>query len=1135
MGRPDEYMNGAALNDMNSAFLPFAHPGVPTGPNPIAGPQPSASAPHAASLFPFAGPRKNPPPASLIVQHSPTKSRVETQIPVKLYLHPLPENVKKLHLQRHTISKPKLLSKPPLPRSPDTLELYASLVCTSAMSDKAKFAKAWARALAQPRLLRDDTKALSGDPKAPSEEESSLNGGNVEICSGCITRERKRAGRKKSKKPEEDEMWNQDEKKRIIVFNTTEYKDWQPAPSSCEIRTSVDHGSIDQEKKETVELRGGTMMVDLPMRIACYCRHHHEKTGFQVIMTIKDHRDELVAQAISASVMITDDHKTHPAPVTVGHAGPYFDDSQQHPPNGGMLQRETLDTYGLPRNAHSATDLQGLQNSFHARFMSQNSSPFAMPQQASQSASASTTPHSLSRQASPSARMGPNAKRRKGSSGSVKVPENLKMTRLQTGSSNFPNVSNAMFTTSSPGLPSTSASTSPFNSVFQGLPERPIARHRPQRSAQISTGPSTPNTLDQDVFSFANRSQSLENLAALQQLQFSAPSSARASRAPSPTAFNQMPQIPHAPFQSNGQFNAMNGQLSATSPRRPPTIDRLVPSEGPKAGGIEVTCLGRGFYKGLEVKFGDATATRTNYWSDSCLICLLPPAARPGRVAVTLKQQFQMNGFPPVRYPSPPVSTNSAIFTYIDDEEEQLLKQAMVLLSQKQTGRARNAGDFARDILSRSSAGQNQWSGGSNQGSTQYRHAAAFQSFEDTFDTEAAALKCLDLIDLDDSPFPANLNLRRRNGQTILHLASSLGCQHLVAALIARGAYPDLPDRNGMTPMHMAVLNGQNQIVRRLRRAGGDPCLRSLAGFMPADMAPPITARNEILAKVKARPHPGPLGHSIRSLPGSSTSLASYMSPCSIRNPDPSWSSSDEYEDDDDDDPLSICSTPMRGAATPTKPLARSRRNSVTAKADLDTSQMQANFVFAAAMAAWRDHLAPQIQNLQPNVNWTLPNLPTLPPMPSVSDYQAYHLYRLVSSFVPNLSPFPGLAAPSSTDSTESMSRAFLGESSAPPAYEEIYPTASQSNFDTKMASAAQAAAEAVEDQKCAAAFDMPRQSGASIASKRPVSPHQSTSRPDLEQDDGAKPTPELTRVKRLRSDSRLFFIWVSSPMTHLV
>src|SRR3954470_2735911 len=66
----------------------------------------------------------------LTIHPTPLKSRVETQIPIKLTLFPMPLGINKLHLPTHTIAKPKLLAKPVPEKSPDTLELYTTLVCT---------------------------------------------------------------------------------------------------------------------------------------------------------------------------------------------------------------------------------------------------------------------------------------------------------------------------------------------------------------------------------------------------------------------------------------------------------------------------------------------------------------------------------------------------------------------------------------------------------------------------------------------------------------------------------------------------------------------------------------------------------------------------------------------------------------------------------------------------------------------------------------------------------------------------------------------------------------------------------------------------------------------------------------------
>ena len=46
----------------------------------------------------------------LTIHPTPLKSRVETQIPIKMTLFPFPPRITKLHLPTHTISKPKLRS-----------------------------------------------------------------------------------------------------------------------------------------------------------------------------------------------------------------------------------------------------------------------------------------------------------------------------------------------------------------------------------------------------------------------------------------------------------------------------------------------------------------------------------------------------------------------------------------------------------------------------------------------------------------------------------------------------------------------------------------------------------------------------------------------------------------------------------------------------------------------------------------------------------------------------------------------------------------------------------------------------------------------------------------------------------------
>lgn len=265
-------MAGASpLASTLSPSLSFGHNAMPFG-------TPDWSTDKVAQISDFGSPSNKPSPRApglpvLMVHPTSLKSRVETQIPIRLTLYPLPDGARKVRLPTHTISKPKFLAKSDVTRSPDTLELHTSLVCTSAMQDQTKLKRAFARARGEPMSRRASVTA--GAETAQVEDDKPLDGGEVRICSGCIQRERKRASRKKQRKPDEDELFQKDEEKRVIVFNTNEIKEWtEPSKTSLPGQTDSVSPSIPS----------GAMQVELPMRIACYCRHQNEKLGFQYVL-----------------------------------------------------------------------------------------------------------------------------------------------------------------------------------------------------------------------------------------------------------------------------------------------------------------------------------------------------------------------------------------------------------------------------------------------------------------------------------------------------------------------------------------------------------------------------------------------------------------------------------------------------------------------------------------------------------------------------------------------------------------------------------------------------------------------------------------------------------------------------------
>ncbi|KAH6885901.1 hypothetical protein B0T10DRAFT_86972 [Thelonectria olida] len=1042
--------------------------------------------------IPQAMPAPSPPAfngrCELKILPTPLKSRVETQIPIKLTLSSLPPGVTRLHLPSHTISKPKLLTKPTPVRSPDMLELFVSLVCTSAMDGPERRQRALERAASHPQDFL---------PEENDEENSPQVGGEVRICTGCITRERKRAARKKIKKPDEEKLWSQDEARRVVVFNTHEVKEWQPLNSVLDSTGQSESGS------------DCVMLVDAPMRIACYCRHHGEKMGFNVIFTIKDYEDRVIAQAMSNPIMITDDHKTHP----MAHSAqlqPSIPDPPVSVPAPVNAPQQLIDASNL---------IPATTNGFGLSPSSNDLSSMHRNSQVSFTSSGKTTPTAttrpLSRPASPTLG-GPMAKKRKSSSS--RVPNGLAMTRLDTSPSPSQVTNHHMSTTTSPFASNLNASLQADN-LFG------------QHNGMFTTGPSTPSN-DHASFFGNNRSASMDNLAMAQL--YSAPTSNHPSRAPSPNG------IRNSVSAAAQQFNqALTSGIFTPNynpqPRATPVIHKIIPNEGPKVGGIEVTVLGAAFFQGLDVWFGDQKATTTTYWGESSLVCLLPPSPVAGDVPVTFKHpnMAAAPGFPANKPP---------FFKYLDDNEDKLIRTALSIIGHKMSGQMMDVGDLARRILGDGSSSG--WPGGSSggpsSGGQMFNHAPYAH-------LESQLLKCLDLIDLDDSTHRTRLDLRRPTGHTMLHLSCSLGYHRFVAALLARGANPDARDNGGFTPLHVASIHNHPEIVRRLMLNGADPTIRSLSGLTAADVA---QSRGVLRAIRRSERHVRTRsGGSLHSRASSATSLRSLWEPMTkvqtheeplsndSSEESPEYTSGD-FEDEDPDEDAYLSMRRSSGFRQDRERPNLRRQKTGELEEELAPPAM-------ALAAALKDQFQQQLQQFQQTMALhlqNLPHFPQMPQMPQMPDYQA--LQQRMQQLMPSMS---GTRPNSADEQSRDWSATKTGVH-APPAYDELFP---RKDLDTKEASAAQAACEAEADIKCTMLFDQPPTSEAQADMDWTTSFDQpSTS----EVAEAKTPVPSVLKIgrknaitkeqqeqflaahevkmKRISSDRNLFFVWIPLLIT---
>ncbi|KAF2432200.1 hypothetical protein EJ08DRAFT_138217 [Tothia fuscella] len=929
------------------------------------------------------------------------KSRVETQIPIKLTLDPIPFGIKKMHLPTETIAKSKFLAKE-TPRSPDTLELSAMLVCTSAMEIPEN--KKRALQIARDRVVVGDKtrRSSTGDTKEeldldPSNPDAPCNGGPVKICPNCVQREKKRAGRKKAKKQDDEERWYEFERDRIVMFNTQEYLDFHEVSPVKEAQYN-----------DPITFSPSALQVDAPMRIVCYCRHQREKIGFQVIFTVKDYRGQVIAQVMTQSILITDDHKTHTQGLSA--SGPSNNE------NGNFavpqfMGSSAIQPHGLPGRAyHSSTNLAGMgQSHFWGTMSSGNLGQSSM------------TPRHLSRPASPSGHTGPK-KKRKGSSGQHKLPPGLQMTRADLQPLSIP-------------LGQTSAASG--NSVLSsdaGLVSFDTGPQFGQMNVQghYNTNPPTPSATMPPTTRDSGIGSS-------QGYFFSAPSSAHASRAASPTTFARINNFNGQQQQmqsvSNTTFNAMSFSPEEP-PQNNPTILKVRPDHGSITGNIEVCILGKNFHRNLEVKFGDVAATTTTFWSADTLVCLLPPSVRPGPVSVSCIDQGRQSYSPP--------SASNPIFTYIDDTKQQLFEMAVRLQCNAQMGPGTDHWNYAHSLIA--AHGQ--------QGGFINGQASSFGggNMLSTLSGEDIMMDMINKIDLIDSPYKPRFDMQRENGATMLSRASALGYEKLVAGLLARGASPDIADCGGYTPLMFAAINGHTVVVRRLILRGADSALRTLGGRTASELArsPEVAqslrhVRHHFRSVSAGTPY-------FRSRANSAASTRSLWGPPSSGASSTMFSTDDESAlDSSDDDGVEVIPSRMvsRRPSAALVAALRSRRSSNTLEAQdapllvpapADGGYGYTTYAnYAAMLSTFRDQLTAQINSL-PQVS--LPqtaNWRTLPHMDFWPDQDFPAIGRRISSLVPTLG---NRADP--TVVTDPVA------ADAPPPYHEACPRGANNDFDTK-------------------------------------------------------------------------------------
>lgn len=277
-------------------------------------------------------------------------------------------------------------------------------------------------------------------------------------------------------------------------------------------------------------------------------------------------------------------------------------------------------------------------------------------------------------------------------------------------------------------------------------------------------------------------------------------------------------------FRANTATPAMktNGSILETSAADHsnttlPVIHRIIPSSGSVRGGIEVTLLGTGFINGLVAKFGDNRSMATHVWNSTTVVTHLPPSHVAGPVVVSF------DGW---------IMSDSQVFSYYDDTDQQLIELALQVVGLKMNGKMEDARDIARRIIG-NSTGLDAEQLQTRLNNTYNNHSSSIPPHE----LEYLIMKCFDLIDFDTHPNLPSWQLTNDEGQTMLHLAAILGLDEVCSELVDRGARTDVRDNSGFTPLHFAALKGHDDLVQMLMHDPLELLQKAYTGQTALDLA----------------------------------------------------------------------------------------------------------------------------------------------------------------------------------------------------------------------------------------------------------------------------------------------------------
>ncbi|KAF9926488.1 SPT3 Dosage dependent suppressor of Ty-induced promoter mutations-like protein [Mortierella alpina] len=236
-------------------------------------------------------------------------------------------------------------------------------------------------------------------------------------------------------------------------------------------------------------------------------------------------------------------------------------------------------------------------------------------------------------------------------------------------------------------------------------------------------------------------------------------------------------------------------------------ISHMTPNSGPVRGGTLVTIHGSGFTIGevMYVCFGENLVPIIPQ-RDHMLECVTPASNKAETVPV-----FAVNAIES--------TVAQATFTYIDDNEKELIKlalQRVLSISARMDGPLDNVLTRANEFTMWSELLEGGLDGSSS----------AMTSFANA---EKLVLESLQLLDTPLAKNCEGLSIVNNTGHTMLHLAVALQFETLVRDLLVRGADVTVQDKNGHSAMDWARNLNSQRMIDILSGVTGSPVTEAKA------------------------------------------------------------------------------------------------------------------------------------------------------------------------------------------------------------------------------------------------------------------------------------------------------------------